>query len=168
MKLSITALFFALIVIIGVVPVVAQRTLRPPAAARSPEVVLLEFYKWYIHAGCHDLDVFKKDKATLKKYVTVRFIREIERNERLPEGQGFDADYFLQTQDPLPSSQDNNEAEWLKHIVVSKVAIKGTTATAMVTFFDGYPKVRVTLMQEAGAWKINRVANAPTCPSLLV
>ena len=110
--------------------------------------------------GASDIDPLKTDKATFKKYVTARFIREIERNERLPEGQGFDADYFLQTQDPLPSSSENNEAEWLKHIVVSKVAIKGTTATAIVTFFDGYPKVKVSLIKEGSVWKINNVKNA--------
>jgi hypothetical protein len=121
-------------------------TTSSTTAAGSPEVVIKEFYKWYIHAGSHDIDPFKTDKATLKKYVTLRFIREIERNDKLPEGRGFDADYFLQTQDPLPSSQSNNEADWLKSISVSKVVLKGTTATAIVTFLDGYPKVKVSLI----------------------
>jgi hypothetical protein len=141
------------------VSVVAQR--KPPnTAAQSPEVVLKEFYRWYIHAGSHDIDSLKTDKATFRKYVTARFIREIERNDKLPEGEGFDADYFLQTQDPLPSSQANNEADWLKSISVSKVALTATTATAMVTFLDGYPKVKVTLIKEGMAWKIDRVHDA--------
>src|SRR2546428_1258918 len=134
-----------------------QHSTASKPAVRSPEVVLKEFYKWYIHAGSHNIDPFKTDKATLKKYVTVRFIREIERNDKLPEGQGFDADYFLQTQDPLPSSEANNEAEWLKSITVSKVAIKATTATAIVTFLDGYPKVKINLILEGGVWKIDNV-----------
>jgi hypothetical protein len=160
MKLTNMAALFALIVMICSAPIVAQRTTRPSAAVRSPEVVLREFYKWYIHAGSHDIDPLKTDKATFRKYVSARFIREIERNERLPEGEGFDADYFLQTQDPLPSSDANNEAEWLKSISVSRVAVKGTTATAIVTFFAGYPKVKVSLIQEGGVWKINHVADA--------
>ncbi len=152
-------LIFALMVALCGMSAAQHSTARTPAV-RSPEIVLKEFYKWYIHAGSHDIDPFKKDKATLRKYVTVRFIREIERNDKLPEGEGFDADYFLQTQDPLPSSGANNEADWLKSISVSKVAIKGTTATAIVTFFDGYPKVKVSLILEGGVWKIDKVKDA--------
>jgi hypothetical protein len=157
MKLLNMALFFALIVALCSASAAAQHSTASTPAVRSPEIVLKEFYKWYIHAGSHDIDPFKTDKATLKKYVTARFIREIERNDKLPEGEGFDADYFLQTQDPLPSSNANNEAAWLKSISVSKVALKATTATAVVTFLDGYPKVKVTLILEGGVWKIDRV-----------
>src|SRR6266571_7803356 len=160
MNLRNMTLFCVLIVALCSTSVSAQHSTAPTPAVRSPEVVLKEFYKWYIRAGSHDIDPFKKDKATLRKYVTLRFIREIERNDRLPEGEGFDADYFLQTQDPLPSSQANNEADWLKSISVSKIAIKGTTATAIVTFFDGYPKVKVSLILEGGVWKIDRVKDA--------
>lgn len=149
--------FCAVIVALFSTSVAARHSTASTPAARSPEIVLKEFYKWYIHAGSHDIDPFKTDKATLKKYVTLRFIREIERNDKLPEGQGFDADYFLQTQDPLPSSAANNEADWLKSISVSKVALKPTTATAIVTFLDGYPKVKVSLILDAGAWKIDKV-----------
>jgi hypothetical protein len=157
MKLLNRVLFCALIVALCSTPAAAQHSTASTPAGRSPEIVLKEFYKWYIHAGSHDIDPFKTDKATLKKYITVRFIREIERNDKLPEGEGFDADYFLQTQDPLPSSNANNEAAWLKSISVSKVARKATTATAIVTFLDGYPKVKVTLILEGGLWKIDRV-----------
>ncbi len=157
MKLQNMALFFALIVALGSTSVAAQHSAAPKPAVRSPEIVLKEFYKWYIHAGSHDIDPFKTDRTTLKKYVSVRFIREIDRNDKLPEGEGFDADYFLQTQDPLPSSDANNEADWLKSIAVSKVALKATTATAIVTFLDGYPKVKVSLILEGGVWKIDKV-----------
>src|SRR6266542_2552763 len=126
MKLCRMAPLFALMVALFSTSAAQHSTASTPAV-RSPEIVLKEFYKWYIHAGSHDIDPFKTDKPTLKKYVTLRFIREIERNDKLPEGQGFDADYFLQTQDPLPSSDANNEAEWLKSISVSKVVLKGTT-----------------------------------------
>jgi hypothetical protein len=158
MKLLNMRLICALTVALLSTSAVAQRATAPsPAAARSPEVVLREFYKWYIHDLSQDVDPLKADKAALRKYVTVRFIREIERNEKLPEGEGFDADYFLQTQDPLPSSDANNEADWLKSISVSKVAPKATTATAVVTFLDGYPKVKVSLVEEGGVWKIDDV-----------
>ncbi len=131
--------------------------MTPPApVARSPEIVLREFYKWYINSMSRNVDPLKAGKATLKKYVTLRFIRVIERNDKLPEGEGFDADYFLQTQ------EDSSVTD--KNIVVSNVAVKGATATAIVTFDQGYPKVRVGLIQEGGAWKIDNVKNASRPP----
>ena len=161
MKLTNLAKCFVLIVVICSAPVVAQHTTAPSPAARSPEVVLREFYKWYVHAGTHSIDPFKgKERITLKKYVTERFIREIDRNEKLPEGQGFDADYFLQTQDPLPTpDSDMKESDWLKSMSVSKVAVKGSTATGIVSFGE-YPRVKVSLIQEGGVWKINNVKDA--------
>ncbi len=75
-------LIFALMVALCSMSAAQHSTARTPAV-RSPEIVLKEFYKWYIHAGSHDIDPFKKDKATLRKYVTVRFIREIEREKAL-------------------------------------------------------------------------------------
>jgi Protein of unknown function (DUF3828) len=127
----------------------AQRTTASSPVARSPEVVLKEFYKWYIHSVSHQIDPLKAGKATLRKYVTLRFIRVIERNEKLPEGEGFDADYFLQTQ------EDSSVTD--RNISVSNVAVRGATATAIVTFDDGYPKVKVSLSKEGGVWKIDNV-----------
>ena len=123
---------------------------------RSPEIVLREFYKWYIHSISRNVDPLKAGKATLKNYVTLRFIRVIERNDKLPEGEGFDADYFLQTQE--------DSSVTAKNIVVSNVAVKGATASAVVTFDEGYPRVRVSLIQEGGAWKIDNVKNASRPP----
>ncbi|SRR6266496_4609091 len=137
----------------------------PLQPAKTPEAALREFYEWYIHANFHGIDPFKgKGRQALKKYVTVRFLREIDRNENLPpeSPSAFNADYFLQTQDPLPDpSSDYKEGQWLKSISVSQVSVKGTTATAIVIFLDGYPRVRVSLIKEAGNWKINRVVNKP-------
>ena len=127
----------------------AQRTTESSPVARPPEVVLKEFYKWYIHAVSHQIDPLKAGKATLRKYVTLRFIHVIERNEKLPEGEGFDADYFLQTQ------EDSSVTD--KNISISNVAVRGATATAIVTFDDGYPKVNVSLLKEGGVWKIDNV-----------
>jgi len=94
----------------------------------------------------------------MSRYVTQRFIREIVNNEKLPEGEGFDADYFFQTQDTLPNLP-KDEPRWVKSMSVSDVSIKGTTAMAMVTFLDGYPKVRVTMITDGKVWKIDRVKN---------
>jgi hypothetical protein len=155
MKLSNLALFCVLIVAVFTTSTAAQRTTTPSAAVRPPEIVLREFYGWYIHTLSRNVDPLKAGKATLKKYVTLRFIRVIERNDKLPEGEGFDADYFLQTQE---------DASAAKNIAVSNVAVKGATATAIVTLNEGYPRVRVSLVQEGGAWKIDNVKNAPRPP----
>jgi len=76
-------------------------------------------------------------------------------------GDVWDEDYFLDTQDTTPSTNSNlKEGDWLKSISVSKVALKGRIATAIVTFLDGYPKVKVSLLKEGGVWKIDRVKDA--------
>jgi hypothetical protein len=152
MKLRNTPLFFALIVAVFSTSVAAQRTTAPSPVARSPEVVLKEFYKWYIYSINHygkAPDPYKEGKTTLKKYVTLRFIREIERNEKLPVEDAFDGDYFLQMQDTSGITG--------KNISVSKVAIKGATATAIVTLDHGRGMVKVSLRQEGGVWKIDNV-----------
>ena len=157
MKRLTLALSSLMIVTLCGTSVAAQRTTASSQVTRSPEMVIREFYKWYIHVNSHQIDPFKgKERATLKKYVTLRFIREIERNEKLPEGEGFDADYFLQTQE-YPASPDV-EADWIKSMSMSKVEVRGTTATAIVSFGDyHYPRVGVYLTREGNLWKINRV-----------
>ncbi len=133
MKLTNLAVFFALILMICSAPVVAQRTPASTPAARSPEIVLKEFYKWYIHSSNpykKATNPYEGGRAILKKYVTLRFIRAIDRNEKLPEdADAFDADYFLLDQDTSGYTE--------KNISVSKVAVKGTTATAIVSFYRG-------------------------------
>lgn len=140
----------------------ARHLIASTQVGLSPEAVLKEFYTWYIHVNFQNLDPLKgKARATFRKYVTARFIREIDRNEKLAEGEGFDADYFLQTQDPLPGPDSSyKEVEWLKSMSISNVAVKGTAATAVVTFFKGYPTVRVSLIKEGKVWKINNVKDA--------
>jgi hypothetical protein len=154
MKVLNMALFFALIVALSSTSVAAQRKTAPSPALRSPEIVLKEFYRWYIFATNNykkTTDPYEGGRATLKKYVTLRFIRAIERNEKLPEdADAFDADYFLLDQDTSGYTE--------KNIAVSKVAVKGLTATAIVSFYRGDDRgVKVSLVQEAGVWKIDKV-----------
>jgi Protein of unknown function (DUF3828) len=153
MKLLNMTLFVALIVAIFGVSVSAQHPAASKPVMRSPEIVLKEFYKWYIHSIQHYKKAtgpFEGGIATLKKYVSLRFIRATERNEKLPEGQGWDSDYFLLDQDTSGFSE--------KNISVSKVVIKGIRATAVVTF-DQVGVVMVSLVQEGGVWKIEKVKN---------
>ena len=141
----------------------AQTASTSSQAALAPETVIREFYRWYIHDATsnhtHVPWMTAKGRTAMSKYITQRFISEIVRNEKLPEGEGFDADYFLQTQDPLPSSP-RDEPRWVKSMTVSKVIIKRATATAIVTFLEGYPKVKVSLVIEGKVWKINHVTDA--------
>jgi Protein of unknown function (DUF3828) len=146
-------LFCALIVALCSTSVGAQHPTASTTAARSPEIVLKEFYKWYIYSINHYKKAtapFEGGMATLKKYVTLRFIRATERNEKLPEGEGWDSDYFLLDQDTSGFSERN--------ISISKVVIKGATATAIVRFDQG-GMVKVSLVQEGGVWKIDKVKN---------
>jgi hypothetical protein len=152
MKLLNMALFFALIVALCSAVVVAQHSTASTPAVRSPEIVLKEFYKWYIDSINHykkATNPYEGGRALLKKYVTRGFLRAIERNEKLSEdADAFDADYFLLDQDTSGFSE--------KNVSVSKVVIKGATATAIVTFGN---TVKVSLVQEDGAWKIDKVKN---------
>lgn len=117
------------------------------AALGTPDSVIKDFYKWYITAIDNNEDPMKKGKATLKKYVTLRFINQVARDEELG------ADAFVQTQEW--------DKEWANHVTVSNLKVKGTTATAIVTFgSDDYPRVSVTLVKAAGVWKIDRVKDA--------
>ena len=79
--------------------------------------------------------------------MTLRLIKEIERSES-------DADTFLRTQEW--------DAAWADTATVSNVRVNGATATAIVTFdaATNYPRVSVTLVKEAGTWKIDKVKNA--------
>jgi hypothetical protein len=153
MKLLNMTLCFVLVGALCSTSVVAQHSSASTPAARSPEVVLKEFYKWYIHSIQHYKKAtgpFEGGIATLKKYVTLRYIRATERNEKLPEGEGWDADYFLLDQDTSGFSE--------KNISVSMVVIKGTRARAVVTF-EQAGVVIVGLVQEGGVWKIEKVKN---------
>lgn len=121
------------------------------SAARSdvntPEAVIQELYKWYIVAVDGGTDPMKSARTTLKKYVTLRLINEIVRDD----AKGLlEADSFVQTQEW--------DKEWANHVTVSKLNVKATTATAFVTFGSpDYPRVAVTLVKAAGIWKIDRV-----------
>lgn len=115
-------------------------------AAKPPEVVIKGFYEWYIRSISQNIDPFKRNRGTLRKYVTLKLIREVEKTE-------LEADYFLQTQDW--------DDAWEKSVSVSKLQVKGPTATAIVTFnAEEYPRVMVRLRQEGSIWKIDRVREA--------
>jgi hypothetical protein len=120
-----------------------------PSAA-SPEQTIQQFYQWYVQSLVAENDPLTKRRAELKRFATDRLIREIDGMRKGPDG--LDGDYFLDAQD--------FDREWGKNITVGKVAAKGTRATADVQLNSremGMKKLRVTLVQERGSWKVDKV-----------
>lgn len=122
-----------------------------PAEVRAqsvpPETVIKTFYNGYVRPAAMGKEPLGKNSA-LKKYLSAQLtLKKIKVFER--ENQ---ADYFVQSQEWSD--------EWEDKFTVSKAAINGATATAVVTFPQNYPRVRVTLKKETGEWKIYQVQNA--------
>jgi len=116
-------------------------------AQTSPESVIKSFYNGYIRATAKGVEPLGK-RSALRKYLTANIIRtQVDAYEASQE-----ADYFLQSQE--------YEAKWENAFTISKPVISGGTATAIVDFPGGYPRVRVTLKKQGGIWKIDRVRNA--------
>jgi uncharacterized phage protein gp47/JayE len=118
------------------------------AQINSPETVIKIFYNGYVRPAGKNADSLGKNsplKKHLSAHLTVKKIKTFERENQ--------ADYFVQSQEWSD--------EWENKFTVSRAAIKGATATAVVTFPQDYPRVKVTLKKEAGAWKIYQVINAP-------
>src|ERR1700682_94228 len=128
---------------------IATSFTEAPAQTSTPESVIRSFYKWYIGAIDGGADPLKEGKTILRRYVSLRLIRQIVRDE----ANGLDADEFLQTQEW--------DKAWADNVRVSKLAVKGEAATAIVTFNrEEYPRVLVTLVKDAGVWKLDKVKNA--------
>ena len=121
---------------------------RAPAPG-SPDAVIRSFYKWYVHALNQNSDPFTKQRTIMRKYVTERLIQEIDKVAKGPDG--LDGDYFIDAQDW--------DKDWEKNIAVSSVVASKTSVSAQITLSGGTMsrKLRVTLKQERGAWKIDKV-----------
>lgn len=128
-----------------------QATHFDMADGSSPGSVIKNFYVWYIRAIDAGMDPFINDRKTLLKFVTLRFVKQIERSESA----GADADPFLGTQEW--------DRAWAETANVSNVRVKGSTGSAVVSFdaATDYPRVRITLVKVGSEWKIDRVRNDP-------
>lgn len=149
---------FALIVVLFSMSAVTQPKVASASTDQSPEIVVKEFYKWYIHSVSHNIDPFKTDKPTLKKFVTTKLILKIERITREMASQDYDSDYFVEAQRDYPDSP-NLEDEWVKNMSVSKTTVRGSGATVTVSFGENgvLARERISLVQVAGVWKIDNV-----------
>jgi hypothetical protein len=119
------------------------------AQSSAPEVATRDFYRWYIGELNADRYPIDKNKREIRKHVSVRLARWL----FSPAYREYGADYFLDAQD--------FDAEWARTVQASGGVIKGSTATAVLTFpksknFDR-KVVSISLVREAGAWKIDKV-----------
>ena len=117
---------------------------------KPPELVLRDFYKWYVAAVVANKNPFEMERATLRRYVTARLIGEIDGMRKGPDG--LDGDYFLDAQD--------FDAEWGKNIMMGKPAIKRGQAIVDVELRGtemGSKKLHITLRGENGWWKVDKV-----------
>ena len=147
MKLRAGLPLFLILISSSNVPSRAQSASAQPG---SPEAVIRDFYKWYVHSLNHNGDPLEKQRTILRKYITERLIRELDKAINGPDG--LDADYFLDAQDW--------DKDWEKNIAVSNVVIGKTITTARVTLSGSLMpnhKLSVTLKQERDMWKIDKV-----------
>ena len=116
----------------------------------GPERTIHEFYSWYVRTVVSGSDPLTKQRTELKRFATDRLIREIDGMRKGPDG--LDGDYFLDAQD--------FDKAWAKNITIAAPVITGTKATTDVELKGpevGSKKLRVTLAQENGAWKVDKV-----------
>ena len=127
----------------------------PPKTAQTPEQSAVVFYKWYIGELNKNKDPRTGQKQKLLSFLSKRFGKWI---YSIPEGE-YGADAFIDAQDWNP--------EWVNAVSTSKAIVKGNTASLTVTL-GVYKNGRVTkgmgkhvlrlkMIKEGGAWKINHI-----------
>lgn len=138
------------IVFSALVLIVAALLFSDHVAAQTPEAQARSFYAWYLHELNAERNPIA-DSGGLRKYVTTRMVRSIER--ALKSEDGIDADIFIDAQDFDPL--------WEKNISTSKAAVRSTSATLTVTLKGGpnfgTKRLRLALKKEGGVWKIDSV-----------
>jgi hypothetical protein len=123
-------------------------------APETPEVVVRNFYKWYLTELGANRNPRKNRQVVLKASS-----RRLGKWYFSPAYSEWGADYFLNAQD--------FDDHWAKTLVVSKAAINGNTATTKITlsvpktsYGPAYKRVLpVKLVKESGLWKIDIVDN---------
>ena len=120
----------------------------------SPERVVHDFYQWYVQALLQNREPLEKERAALRRSVSERLLKEIDRARKGPDG--LDGDPFVDAQD--------FDREWSKNIIVAPAKITGSHATTTVELKGsemGTRKLQLTLVQERGGWKVDRVKAEP-------
>lgn len=121
-----------------------------PLPATTPEVAAQAFYSWYMHLLNQEKDPLTDAKKEVKKYVTKRLLKEIDRMVKGPDG--LNGDYFVDAQD--------FDRQWETNITATERSRKGKTAVVDVVLTGpdlGVRNLQVTLRQEKSGWKIDKV-----------
>ena len=139
---------FAGVLFVASILIVSLAQAQETGGSSKPESVLREFYQWYVQSVAANRSPMTDERAKLKRYATDGMLRRI---DRLAKADELGADPFLQ-------AQDIDDA-WAKNIKVSKPEIAGNVATATVELKgrEMSQKLAVTLRQESGTWKVDKV-----------
>jgi hypothetical protein len=118
--------------------------------AIAPTETIRNFYGWYLTQINANREPGNA-RDLMRRYVTRRFLGEVEQDKKKDGGLGAD---------PFIAAQDVDDL-WAKNIFVSDVQIDGDRATAQV-WLKGKTKemqrrLRVSLVNERGSWKVDRV-----------
>jgi Protein of unknown function (DUF3828) len=141
-----------LFVLLGCTEAVAGQ--EAAIATSKPDVAAATFYKWYLNELAQNHDPLSGGTKCLAPYVSASLLRQITRMMHSPDG--MEADYFIQAQDYLDG--------WLHHVSTSDTKVQAGVATTIVTLGEKPEeqyRLFVTLVREAGVWKIRRVKRVP-------
>ena len=119
------------------------------ASLDNPSDTIRSFYRWYVTELIATREPMENRKE-LKRFVTERLLKEIDKMKKGPDG--LNGDYFVDAQD-----FDNL---WAKNITVSAVKITGKSATAEVLLAgkgEMRRRLKVSLLGEGAGWKIDKV-----------
>jgi hypothetical protein len=144
------SIFAVAILLLVTINLPAAEAFAPAQTSRTPEATVRSFYEWYLHALNQNEEPLEKHQAGLRKFVTRRLVRSLNRALKRPDG--IDADFFIDAQDW--------DKTWEKNIYASKAKVQGARATTTVTLKGesfGNHKLRIRLRKEGGAWKIDSV-----------
>lgn len=128
---------------------ITGRAFAADETAAGPEKVIREFYGWYVSALSGDGDPFVDGREKMEQYLSARFLKEIDAARDSEDGIG---------SDPVLMAQDFDD-EWAKNIAVSNLKENGDTATADVQLKGAQMStaLKISLVKEDGAWKIDKV-----------
>jgi hypothetical protein len=121
----------------------------PPPSA--PEVIAVEFYKWYINEMAAEREPLDTERTKLSQYVTLSLIHRIDKN--LQRGDYIpDCDYFICSQDYMDDWEANVTAV-SKQVGPSRVSLVVTLGKQA----DSITRLAVDLVLDHGKWKISKV-----------
>jgi hypothetical protein len=137
---------FALLPLVLLVSVPVARATEPNA---KPEESIRGFYHWYVTELIANREPMGNRKE-LKRFVTERLLKEIDKMKKGPDG--LDGDYFVDAQD-----FDNL---WAKNITISDMKVTEKNATAEVRLVgkgEMRRRLKVWLVSDGASWKIDKV-----------